>query len=316
MRTIILSAVIAYSALLSAVVQSFELHHSQGILTLKETPQVIVSYDLSVLDSLHALGISASAVPKSLYQGALQAYQDAPVVGTLFEPDYDKLKQVKPELIFAGDRSAKAIPQLEKIAPVASFTGDNQHYMDNFIANNMALAQAFGQQKKAESYIEDITTHIKQLHKTNTKQSAAFLFVINHSIIPHVPGDRFGYIYELTGLHSVLSAADVPEILRKRITPDSPEFALAQQAREKQLKQLVSAEPDWIFVLDRGAINGAEKTAAKTLANHALMNQSKAFKQGRVIYLEPNPWYVISGGLHNMREITQSLLTQMQAKRK
>lgn len=297
---------------LSFSAQAFELNHAEGVVKRDTTPNHIVSYDLGVLDSLAALGITAVGVPRSLYQGTtLEQYQEAPVVGTLFEPDYDALKKLEPDLIFAGGRSAQAIPELEKLAPVAVFNTDTNAYMTRFEANNLALAKAFGKEKEAKELLEKVRTNVAKIQQQNKGQSGVFLFVINDMVMAHAPGDRFGYVYELTGLTSVLPAASPRSGPRVRPEPGSEAAKAAQLEREKVVLQLAQANPDWLLVLDRGAINGAEKTAANTLANHPLLSQTDAFKAGRVVYLEPNPWYVIGSGLNNVISITDSLLKDM-----
>lgn len=310
MKKSMLSFATGLGLMASMFAHSFELPNDNGLITLKEAPKTIATYDLAILDSLHALDIRAAAVPKSLYTGALADYQQVDTVGSLFEPDYAKLKEVKPDLIFAGGRSARAIPELEKLAPVASFNVNSKNYLESFVASNLALAKAFGKEEKAQALLDNIVKNVEQLQKQNSKQTAAFLFVINGNIMQHVPGDRFGYAYELSGFTSVMKTEDMPEILSKRVGQDDPEFEKAKQARAATLTEMTQREPDWLLVLDRGAINDAEKTAGATLAKHPEISQTKAFKQGRVIYLEPNPWYVISGGLGNMQMITESLLAQ------
>lgn len=226
---------------LSFSAQAFELNHAEGVVKRDTTPNHIVSYDLGVLDSLAALGITAVGVPRSLYQGTtLEQYQEAPVVGTLFEPDYDALKKLEPDLIFAGGRSAQAIPELEKLAPVAVFNTDTNAYMTIFEANNLALAKAFGKEKEAKELLEKVRTNVAKIQQQNKGQSGVFLFVINDMVMAHAPGDRFGYVYELTGLTSVLPAASPRSGPRVRPEPGSEAAKAAQLEREKVVLQLAS----------------------------------------------------------------------------
>src|SRR5690625_7239225 len=90
-RTTILSSIMGPALLaigLTAVhANTFELEHNAGTLRLDETPQKIVSFELSHLDTLNALGIDPVGVPQSAYAGTLKKFNQSPVVGTLFEPD-------------------------------------------------------------------------------------------------------------------------------------------------------------------------------------------------------------------------------------
>lgn len=297
---------------LPLLANAFELNSSKGELKLEKAPKQIVTYDLAILDTLHVLGVPVVGVPKSTYEGDLKPYQKTAVVGSLFEPDYEALQKVKPDLIFAGGRSEKAVPELQKMAPVAGYNVEANNFFNSFAKNNLDLAKAFKKEKKAQVYVDAIKNNINQLHRVNKGKTAVFLFVINDNIMVHTLDDRFGYVYEVTGLTPVLSKADMPEMPQGRPAPGSEEAKQAQLARVKVLEQVVEKNPDWLLVLDRGAINGAEKTAQATLAKHEGLSQTRAFKEGRVVYLEPNPWYVISGGLSNMKNITTDLVKQMQ----
>lgn len=290
---------------------AFELVHDQGAISLAAAPSRIASFDLSVLDSLNTLDIDVAGVPKSSYRNELAKFQDAAVVGTLFEPDYPALEKLKPELIFAGGRSQGAVAKLREVAPTAVLGNDPAAFLASFRRNNLALADAFQKKEQAQQAIDAIEKNVKELHAANEGKTGAFLFVIKGNIIPHVPGDRFGYAYELAGLKSVLPAKDPDVPAAPRAEPGSPEAKAAEAARAESIAAIARAEPDWLVVLDRGAINDGEKTAADTLAKHALLSQTEAYRQGRVLYLDPDGWYVIGGGLTNLRRITESMLAAM-----
>ncbi len=295
----------------TAPAAAFELAHSEGTVSLPSVASNIVTFDLSVLDSLNTLGIAVVGVPKSTYEGSLAKFNDAAVVGTLFEPDYPVLKKLNPDLIFAGGRSQKAIPKLNEIAPTAALNSDPSAFLESFRRNNLALAQAFQKEGQAWKAIAAIDKNVEALHDANKGKTAAFLFVVRNNVIAHAPGDRFGYAYELAGLQSVLPAKDPQAPVTPRPKPGSPEAKAADAARAKTIASIAKAEPDWLIVLDRGAINGAKKTAADTLAKHPQLSQTQAFKQGRVFYVDPNGWYIIGGGLTNLKDITDTMLGSM-----
>src|SRR5699024_4388022 len=184
------------------------------------------------------------------------------------------------------------------------FNTDTTHFMASTRHNNMALAQAFNETEKADALLKQIEANVSTLTKNNKNKSAVMLFTINGNIMAHAPGDRFGYAYELTGTTSVLESGDATGMPATRPEPGSPEAKALQAEREKTLNKIANANPHWLLVLDRGAINDGEKTAKATLAQHKALSQTEAFKNHRVIYLEPNPWYVVTGGLANLKHIT------------
>src|SRR5690606_8982630 len=130
--------------------------------------------------------------------------------------------------------------------------------------------------------LSHIEHNVNALKQRNMGKKAAVLFTVKGNVIPHAPGDRFGYVHELTGTESVLPAKDPKAVAEPRPAPDSPAAKAAAEARENTVAEIAAAEPDWLFVLDRGAINNGERSAEATLAGHPLLSQTRAFKEGRV----------------------------------
>src|SRR5699024_365726 len=135
---------------------AFELVHTAGTIQRDTTPHQIVTFDLAVLDTPGALGVDVAGVPASTYRGTLSKFRNTPQAGTLFEPDFPAVRKLKPDLIFAGGRSQAAIPELEKLAPTATYTSNPSDFLDSFRRNNLALAQAFGKDAEANQEIEAI----------------------------------------------------------------------------------------------------------------------------------------------------------------
>ena len=315
MKKYLLSSMLIGSSLLAMqAANAFEIKHSEGVLELEQTPQKVVSYDLAQLDTLTALGIEAVAVPTSSYKNSLERYNDSPTVGTLFEPDYEALKKIGPDLIIAGGRSAAAIPELSKIAPTISFTSDPNNFVDSVKDSTNSIAKAWDKEAEGKALLEKLEQNIAQLHELNKGKTGAFLFVIKDRVMTHAPGDRFGYIEELTGLKPILSARTEEELNQPRPKPDTPEAKARAEKSAAEISTVAKANPDWFIVLDRGALNDAEKTAANTLNNHEELSKTDAVKEGRVFYVEPNPWYVVTGGVSNLTEITDQMIEEMKTK--
>lgn len=308
------SIVIGSSLLAAQAANAFEIKHSAGVLELEQTPKKVVSYDLAQLDTLTALGIEAVAVPESSYKNSLAQYNDSPTVGTLFKPDYEALKKIQPDLIIAGGRSAAAMDELAKIAPTISFASDPNNFVDSVKDSVNSIAKAWDKEAEGEKLLEKLDQNIKQLHDLNKGKTGAFLFVMKDRVMTHAPGDRFGYIEELTGLKPILNARTAEELNQPRPEADSPEAKARAQKSADELSTVAKANPDWFIVLDRGALNDAETTAAKTLENHAEIGQTDAVKNDRVFYVEPNPWYVVTGGVSNLTTITDQVIEKMKTK--
>lgn len=296
---------------LTATCLAFELQHADGTLSLEQQPRRIVSFDLGHLDTLNTLGIDVVGVPRSVYSGTLARFSDAPVMGTLFEPDYEALEQQTPDLIIAGRRSLPAMSKLDAIAPTISFAHDDAHFMQSVEASVNAIGQAWERQAQAQSALDELRQAVDGLRSINQGKTGALLFIINDHVIPHAPGDRFGYVHELAGLAPVLPARLPEELGQPRPKAGTPEAEAAARKRADEVASIAAADPDWLVILDRGAINDGEKTAAGTLARHPALSQTRAVKEGKVYYAEPNAWYVVTGGVSNLTAIVRDMTAAM-----
>ncbi|MDO5667212.1 MAG: ABC transporter substrate-binding protein [Alcaligenaceae bacterium] len=298
---------------LSSQLMAFELKHSEGIVKLENTPQTIVSYDLAVIDSLNYLGITVAGMPNVHEREAFKKYTEIKPVGTMFEPDYFLLNNLKPELIFASRRTADKQNELNKVAPVAYYSVNNFQFLDDFRTNNINLGKAFAKEAEVEAKLAEIDSDLARLHKINAGQSAAFMMVFkNGNIINQVPGDLMGFAYEAFGLNSVLPARDPKVAIPPRPQPGSPEAIAAAERQAKQISDVAKANPDWLIIFDRQQMTSGEISADSTLKNHPELAQINAIKNNKIIYIDPAEWYLVVGGLNNFHGIIKKLIDRMQ----
>lgn len=298
---------------LSGQLMAFELKHSEGVIKLEETPQTIVSYDMAVIDSLDYLGIAVAAMPNVHEREAFKKYAHTKAVGTLFEPDYNELSTLKPDLIFASRRTADKQNDLNKVAPVAYYAVNNFQFLDDFRENNLNLGKAFSKTAEVEAKLADIDADLARLHDLTKEQSGAFMMVFdNGNIVNQVPGDLLGFAYEVTGLRPVLPARDPNATAQPRPQPGSPEAKAAVERQAQQIQEVATANPDWLIIFDRKQMSSGELTADKTLKNHPLLAQIDAVKNNRIIYIDPVEWYLVVGGLNNFHGMVKQLIEKMQ----
>ena len=300
-----------FSFLMAATVQAELLSAEQLPGYFEAAPERVVSYDLSVVDTLVSLGVTPVGVPSSVFTGHLQALNELPKAGSLFEPDVAALESLNPQLLIVGGRSRNTAEQLSKIAPTINFADEQLKFLEQNAKTSRSLGQLFAKEALVEKQLEQIQTNVAQLHDLTQNQTGLMLFTMNGNVMAHAPGDRFGYMHELTGLTPVLPAAK-PNANTSRPEPNSPEAKKLAQERINTLQNALASNPDWLIVLDRSAINGGTKTAQETLSKHPVISQSAAFKDNRVIYVDPNGWYIIGSGLQNLTQITEQFLTEMQ----
>lgn len=297
---------------LSTHVMGFELTHSEGTIKLDKVPETIATYDPAVLDSLDYLGIQVAAMPDIKERPAFTKYADVRGAGTLFEPDYDVLNEVKPDIVFVARRTASKQEELSKVAPVAYYSVNNFQFLEDFKTNNLNLAKAFGKEDEAQAKLDAIDADIKKLHAINKDKTGVFMMVLgNGGVAPHVEGDLFGFTYDLFGLTPVLAGRDPNVAPQPRPEAGSPEAKAAAEARAKQVSEIVKANPDWLIVFDRKQLTSNELTADKTLKEHPELGQLDAVKNNNIVFIEPSEWYLITGGLNNMHNIVKQATQEM-----
>lgn len=291
------------------------LEHRQGQITLPNQPQQVVVYDLGLLDTLTALNVKIAGLPQTqdYWPEYLQQYANASYakVGSLFEPDYTALEALKPDLILVAGRSSAAYEQLSKLAPTLDLSLDPAHFVEGVRHNLELLGQIFNREDKAEALEAELMQTLDALQTQAKASSGLVLFTLNNNIMIHAPGERFGMINALTGLTAVATPAEVTASPSQRPALGSPEAQAMAEQRNQRLAQAMDKQPDWLFVLDRGAATGGEKTAAATLANNPAIAASSAWQKQQVYYLDPTAWYIATGGylglLHTAQELQQRI---------
>lgn len=69
---------------------------------------------------------------------------------------------------------------------------------------------------------------------------------------------------------------------------------------------MAEKNPDYLFVIDRGAVVGG-KSSAKQVVENEMIKTTKAYKENHVVYLDPNYWYLSGGGLISVSEMVKEV---------
>ena len=124
----------------AAIADPITVDTASGALTLPEQPKRIVALDVAAIDTLTALGAKPSGVVAPLFVSYLgEATSGVPVVGSMFEPDFEAIAALGPDLIVVGGRSVAMSSALSAIAPVADMTIGT-----DTIADGLSRLDAYG----------------------------------------------------------------------------------------------------------------------------------------------------------------------------
>lgn len=285
----------------SAAAADVSVETARGGVTVAANPAKVVVFDLGVLDTLTALEVPVAGVPGSNLPPSLEKYKadSYAKVGSLFEPDYEAINALKPDLIIIGGRSAAKYDDLAKIAPVIDLTTDPENFGGSVERNATTLGQIFGKEAEVKERIARLQSSTAEL-KTKAAGIGKGLVVLTTGgkISAYGPGSRFGEIHGRFGV----AAAD-------------PDLKVATHGQVVSYEYILEKNPDWLFVIDRDAAIGQKNgQSAQQLLDNALVHNTNAWKNNHVVYLDPVKMYLTSAGLATEQGIVDEISAAIETK--
>ncbi|MGD6833043.1 siderophore ABC transporter substrate-binding protein [Sutcliffiella halmapala] len=267
--------------------------HQLGETVVPKNPQKVVVFDFGILDSLDKLDVPVLGVPQANIPPYLSKYEDSSYenVGSLKEPDFEKIYSLAPELIIISGRQTDAYEELSDIAPTVFLGVDTTRYMDSYKENMTALGEIFGKEDQVKTELGNVEKAINTLHEKASALDKTSLIILTNegNISAYGPGSRFGILHDQFGF-----------------TPADDSIEVSTHGQNVSFEYIMEKNPDYLFVIDRGAAVEGE-SSAKTLLDNDLMKQVKAVKEDNVIYLDPNYWYLSGGGLTSVSEMVKEV---------
>lgn len=271
--------------------------HALGETTVKANPQKVVVFDFGTLDTLDKLGVEVLGVPQSNIPSYLSKYNDAKYenVGGLKEPDFEKINSLSPDLIIISGRQQDSYEEFSKIAPTLYVAVDNANYMESFTNNVKMLGQIFGKEAEVETELAAINESIQALNTKATADGKKALIILANEgkISAYGAGSRFGIIHDVFGF----AQAD-------------DKIEASTHGQSVSYEYIADKNPDYLFVVDRDAAvksDGSEAGSAKAAVENELVKNTNAFKNGKIVYLDPNYWYLSGGGLVSVSEMVKEV---------
>ncbi|WP_370638436.1 siderophore ABC transporter substrate-binding protein [Aurantimonas sp. VKM B-3413] len=252
-----------------------------GERSVPHAPKTVVAFDLATLDTLDALGVDVAGAPTAPYPGYLSKYaeDDVTKVGSLFEADLEAVAALRPDLIITGGRSSSQTKALSQVATTIDMSVDQTDFLVSALVRARALGRIFDRQDEVEARIARLESTIATL-KTETEGRGKGLIVLTtgNRMSAFGPGSRFGILHGAFG-----------------VAPADSNLDVANHGEAISFEYIAKTDPDWLFVIDRDAAIG--RSAAASMLKNELVENTKAWKSGQVVYLDPATWYLSSAGL-------------------
>lgn len=280
-------------AVAPSIAETIEVTHERGTIAIDQAPERVFVFDLPALDTLDALGVEISGVPtgvKPAYLGKFNS-DDYQKIGSIFEPDFEEIAAGAPDLIIAGERIADQYDELSRIAPTVQMKIDYTDFLASAEKTNRTLAAIFGKSAEADAMIAKFEATAGKL-KAKAKEAGKALIILTTGgrISAYGPGSRFGIIHTDFG-----------------IAPAAPDLDVATHGQAISYEFILKTDPDYIFVIDRDAAIGRGGKSAQALLDNDLVNRTKAARNGHVVYLQSDAWYLSGTGLTALQTMVDEL---------
>lgn len=281
-------------AILPAALGSAQIvvQHALGTTVIPETPKRVIIFDFGALETLEEFGIGREVVVGLPQEGVpthLAEYTDPKFanVGTLVQPDMERVYSLQPDLIIMSGRLSTFYEEFSQIAPTLYVAIDFERYLDSFRENVRILGRIFGKEEKAEEGLAQIDRAVAALRARleGNPLNALVVLVNDRSVSAYGPGSRFGLIHDEFGF-----------------VPVSRNIVSSTHGQSISFEFILAHNPDYLFVIDRTAVVSGQ-AAAKQVIENELVRFTKAYQNGNIVYLNPEVWYLSGGGLISMREM-------------
>ncbi|MFC3125060.1 siderophore ABC transporter substrate-binding protein [Pseudoroseomonas globiformis] len=270
--------------------------HGQGSTSIPARPGRVAVFDVAALDILAALEVTEPVVGianSNAWPAPIATFQDQRFtrLGTLFEPDYERVNAVRPELIVTGGRSSAKYQELAKLAPAIDLFRDTAAPLDTTFRNTDLLAGIFGREAQAEALKQKVTDAAAALRAETARRGRGLIVLTTGTrMSAYGAGSRFGVIHNDFGVPPAVEGLNT---------------AIHGQSVNNEF--ILQTNPDWLFVVDRDAAIERGADAARKALDNPLVRQTRAWKDGQVVYLEPASWYLTNGGIRTAQMMVEEI---------
>lgn len=250
-------------------------------------PQEVVVFDMGVLDTIDTLGAAdaVAAVPQDFLPDYLQTYAADGVedAGTLFEPDYEAVDALQPDLIVVAGRSAEAYDDLSEIAPTLDLTLDTEDLVGSLEQQTQTIATVLGEEEAAQEALDALDAKVASVREqTASAGSGLVVLTTGGELSAYGSGSRFGAV-----VHDLLG-----------VEPADADIEADTHGESVTFEYVAETDPDWLFVVDRDAATGeSDGGAAEAVLDNELVAGTTAWQEDQVVHLDPVTWYVVGSGL-------------------
>lgn len=272
--------------------------------TLEEEPKRIISFDYGFLDTLDALGVEGIVgVAANGGSGNIPAHikdkyapsDDIADVGSLKEINFEAVAAAEPDVIFISGRQSAFYEELKEITPNVIFIGsDNEDYFGGVFESIDLAAEIFGKQDKAEELKAGLQEKIDAVNEKAAGYENALIAMYNDKKISGFDNgedSRFAYFYNDFGF-----------------TPATEDIEASSHGSDFSYESILSVDPEVLVIVDRTV---SELEAIQADIENDIIKQTRAYKEGKIVYLDGVNWYFSANGATTEAEKLDEILSEL-----
>ena len=277
---------------LSSEGEKITVTHKLGETEVPKNPSRVIVFDYGIADALNTLDVEIIGLPKSSLPSLLSKYEDGKYenVGSLKEPDMEKVYELKPDLIIMSGRLESYYEELNKIAPTIYLGVDNTDYLGSFKKNMETLGQIFDKEKDVKAQVAKVEEAISKVNEKAEGVNALIALANDNAFSVYGEGSRFGIIHKEFGIEAVDKTIES-----------------STHGQKASFECILDKNPDYLFVIDIAAVTGGN-TSAKEMFDNEIIKKTDAYKNGNIVYLDADVWYTISGGIESTQKMVDEVL--------
>ncbi|MDH0729853.1 siderophore ABC transporter substrate-binding protein [Pseudomonas sichuanensis] len=274
--------------------------HKLGTTVITRPPLRAVALDMNEVDFLDQLGVPVVGMPKDFVPHFLARYKDAAQtadIGSIVQPNLERVHAARPDLILITSLQANHYAELSEMAPTLHFDVDYRDSEAGHVAvvkqHLASLGQVFAKQELARQKLAALDAKLDQARSVTQGRPERALVVLHNNGAFSAFGvqSRYGFIFNDLGVKPAGSTLETG----LHGQPISSEF-------------IQQANPDILYVVDRTAVmEHRPAMTAETLGN-PLLRQTNAWKHGRVVFVDPEAWYVTAASPTSLALIVDDVI--------
>lgn len=274
--------------------------HKLGTTVIEQRPRRVAVLDMNEVDFLDQLGVPVAGMVKDYVPHFLTRYKDDQGIrdlGAIVQPNLEHIHALQPDLVLMTSIQANHYQELSQIAPTLHFDVDYQNSESKHIEvvkqHLLTLGRIFGKEDLARQKAAELDAKVADARKVTQERPEKALIVLHNNGAFSAFGvqSRYGFVFDALGVKPASTAVEAG----LHGQPISSEF-------------IQQANPDIIYVVDRTAVMEHRPVMTAEQMANPLLRQTNAWKNGRVIFVDADAWYITAASVTSLKRVIDDVL--------